>query len=58
MAPLLLVVGHVVGHCVELGIGLHQCHVLRWFVMETMDLDESGQRVVLVVDELVFQREN
>ena len=54
----LLVVRHVVGHRVELGVDIHECHVLRRFVMETMDLDEPGQWVVPVVDQLVLQWED
>ena len=49
----LLVVRYVVGHHIELGVDIHECHVLRRLVMETMDFDESGQWVVFVVDQLV-----
>ena len=53
-----LIVRHVVGHHVELGVDIQECHVLRRLVMETMDLDEPGQRVVPVVDQLVLQWED
>ena len=50
----LLVVRYIVGHHVELGVDVHEFHVLRRFVMETMDLDEPGQWIVPVVDQLVL----
>ena len=49
-----LVVRHVVGHHVELAVEVQKGHVLRGVVMETMDLDEPGQGVVPVVDQLVL----
>ena len=49
-----LVARHVVGHHVELAVEIQKGHVLRGMVMETMDLDEPGQGVVPVVDQLVL----
>ena len=44
----------MVGHHVELAVEIQKGHVLRGMVMETMDLDEPGQGVVPVVDQLVL----
>ena len=59
MAVGLLVAGHVVRHAVELGVDFQHVQVpWYWLVMEPMQLDEPGQWVVPVVDQLVLQRED
>ena len=50
--------GFCFGHGHELGAELHEFHSFGGFILESMDSDESGNRVVPVVFQLILEWED